>query len=289
MTATTVARKAKGPSGEHPIVDRYGALPIAASTKLLDGIMVGADLDGNIVSAELALRVLGRVNEKLLESIDNTSGSAGDLKCDVDVGIFPWENSAGDEALSAAHVGHVCYAVDNQTVSLSSSRGTRPIAGVVYKVDSYGVWVNHGAAFYNHDHSIDIAVPAAADYSAKQYHAMDIASGKATEQTTEGGPAIGFLQNKPAAADAIAIVRVFGISMAKADDTVTPGAHIAVSDGTAGTVKVAVAGTIDISGDVDGLVGSHVLGRSLKATNAVAAEVFPVLVNPEGVIPTTAA
>lgn len=74
-----------------------------------------------------------------------TGGAAdGDVTVDVEEGTFLFGNSAGVDAIGVDDVGRYCYVVDDETVALTSSGGTRPIAGVIREVDSVGVWVEIG-------------------------------------------------------------------------------------------------------------------------------------------------
>jgi hypothetical protein len=86
------------------------------------------------------LKCVGRINEQ----VDNSAGSAGDLRADVENGIFRWANSADADAIALADVGNVCFIVDDQTVAKTSGSGTRSPAGIIEDVDSDGVWVRMG-------------------------------------------------------------------------------------------------------------------------------------------------
>lgn len=133
MTAATETRLTSTREGYRLAVD------VAASTLLIKGTLVAIDSSGNAVaaSADATLKIAGKAREEY----DNSSGVAGDVVAEVEHGCFRWENSAGGDAITVAHRGKVCYAVDNQTVALTSSNGSRPIAGIVEDVDSDGVWV----------------------------------------------------------------------------------------------------------------------------------------------------
>jgi hypothetical protein len=86
------------------------------------------------------LKCVGRINEQ----VDNSAGSAGDLRADVENGIFRWANSADADAIALADVGNVCFIVDDQTVAKTSGSSTRSPAGIIEDVDSDGVWVRMG-------------------------------------------------------------------------------------------------------------------------------------------------
>lgn len=74
---------------------------------------------------------------------DNTSGSAGDVKIQVEAGVVVRKNS-GTSAVTIAEIGLPCYLEDNETVSKSDQNATLPLAGEVVAVDSDGVRVRLG-------------------------------------------------------------------------------------------------------------------------------------------------
>lgn len=74
------------------------------------------------------------------ETVDNSGGSAGDLSATVE---FPRElncewvaNGTSGDAVARAHVGSLCFWIDNQTVSNTDSSGTRTAAGIVINIDT---------------------------------------------------------------------------------------------------------------------------------------------------------
>lgn len=99
-------------------------------------------------SATAGLVALG-VAEK---TVDNSAGAASALSIVPRQGTFLFNNSTGIDAIAAQHSGQDCYIVDDNTVALSNSGGTRPRAGVIVSVDSgtpgqgqpAGVWVLMG-------------------------------------------------------------------------------------------------------------------------------------------------
>lgn len=121
----------------------------AAATKLLQGVLWARNGSGYIVNASDAtgLKIVGVGAEE----VDNSGGSAGDLACTAQRGVFKFANDSGTPVTEAS-VNSVCYVLDNVTVS--GSGGTyNIIAGLVRKVDSDGVWVDVGAR-------LDTATPA---------------------------------------------------------------------------------------------------------------------------------
>lgn len=114
---------------------------LAAAVKLLQGVLWMRNSSGYITNASDASG--GKVVGVGAEEVDNSAGSAGDLDCIAERGIFLFTN--GTVALTRANIGQVCYVEDNQTVSASGgSYGV--VAGVVEDVTTEGVWVNVGVA-----------------------------------------------------------------------------------------------------------------------------------------------
>lgn len=116
-------------------IDYY---PVAAATKIPAGVLVGLNAGGAAVSASdaVSIRVIGRAEE----TVDNTSGAAGDLSVNVKRGVFKFANSAA-HAITAAMVRKMSYVEDNQTVA-STSTYLSP-AGTIRGVDADGgVWID---------------------------------------------------------------------------------------------------------------------------------------------------
>lgn len=133
-----------------------------------------------------------------------------------------------------------------------------------------------------------VSLLAAADLSAKQYHAVKVDGNGRVALAGAGEAAIGILQNKPTAGQA-ATVMVSGISKMVAGAAINEGDLIAV--GAAGKAKVAVAATTntaDAGAAQDPLVGSHVIGVAVTPA-AGDGVVFSVLLLHLGAVPTTAA
>lgn len=74
-------------------------------------------------------------------TVDNSSGSAGDVNVPVRRGCYLLANSAAGDAIANADYGSSCYVVDDQTVAKTDGGSTRSVAGIVRGVDSAGVWV----------------------------------------------------------------------------------------------------------------------------------------------------
>lgn len=102
------------------------------------GILVIDPADGKIKKATTAtgLIAVGRCEENVLTGTSNTR------KIKARSGIFKYGNSAAADAIAADDIGKECFLVDDQTVALTNGTNTRSRAGVIYGVDSDGVWVS---------------------------------------------------------------------------------------------------------------------------------------------------
>lgn len=288
MTATTENRLTDE-KGEGTIARTFPAVPVAASTTIRHGVMVGINLSGYLVevSADPSIRVLGRSEEY----VDNSAGSAGDKTCKVKRGIFGWENSATTQALADAHVGRICYAVDNQTVALRNPTGEYPIAGRVYDVDADGqVFVEHGVLGDQHPGSDDLFLLAGADLSATgqdRFVALDSA-GAVVLAATAGMVGVGALINAPANG-AVAIVRRRGRHRMLCEEAIAEGVLVAVAV-TTGRAKTAVNTTCDASGAsaTAALTGSFIMGQMLEESTGAGDRAL-VDIHPMGCRPGTLA
>lgn len=261
------------------------AVAVAAAADIIQGTLVGLDSSGYLVKADedSSIRIIGMAEE----SKDNTDGSNGDLTCNVRMGVFKWANSAGVDALSRIHVGETCYAVDNQTVGRSSLGGTRPPAGIVVEVESDGVFVETHLGVAVAPLAQTITLLAGADLSSVGKIAVKVNSSGKAVAAGAGEHAIGVLQNAPAA-DAVAVVAVGGVALAKAGTGgVTAGQQVAPeTDGELITAVGSDTNTGDAGAAADPLVGPNVLGVALSTASAGAE--FRCLISQCGAIPTTA-
>lgn len=133
MAALTGPRNTKKRSGD------MRELPVKAATKIWQGSMVAVDANGLAVpmSTATTLRGIGRAEMPA----DNSGGANGAIKARVGAGIYPFNNSAAGDLITAANIGADCYGVDDQTVAKTDGGGTRSVAGKIYDVDAAGVWV----------------------------------------------------------------------------------------------------------------------------------------------------
>lgn len=111
--------------------------PVAASTLIERGNIVCLDVNGRAVEggtvAAGALQGIGRA----LAKTDNSSGAAGDIDCEVELGVFEWLNSSGDP-LTQADVGHAVFVESEATVARTSSGATLPNAGTMTEITKAG-------------------------------------------------------------------------------------------------------------------------------------------------------
>ena len=135
MAALTAARNTPERTG-----DVLGN-PVKASVKPIQGgiavLNAGYAAPG---TAATGLIAVGRFEE----TVDNSSGSNGDVSALVRRGTFKFGNSASADQIAQADVGADCYIVDDQTVAKTSATNTRSVAGKIIAVDSDGVWVKIG-------------------------------------------------------------------------------------------------------------------------------------------------
>lgn len=133
MAALTEDRNTKRRTGD------IRSLPAAAAVLLYAGALIARDASGNATPGAVAttLRGVGRGKER----VDNSSGAAGDLNVDIEVGVFQFTNSAAADEITAADIGNDCYIVDDQTVAKTDGTSTRSVAGKIFDVDAQGVWV----------------------------------------------------------------------------------------------------------------------------------------------------
>lgn len=117
------------------------SVPVAASTKILQGSIVARNASGYLVPASdtANLVVLGIAEDE----VDNTAGGNGDLVCPVARHrAFKLKND-GTAPMTIAHVGTAGAACvkDNDTVQTAAGATNDIPVGMVLAVDADGVWV----------------------------------------------------------------------------------------------------------------------------------------------------
>lgn len=115
-------------------------IQVLNAVKIWAGAMVSVTTAGYATNAAATstLRTIGVAQV----TRDNTSGAAGDLSVIVRAGVWQFVNNG--TSIATKDIGSYAYVVDNQTVDLSSSSNTRPVAGIIRGVDADGVWVEFG-------------------------------------------------------------------------------------------------------------------------------------------------
>lgn len=174
MTALSTERLTPQFAGSSGPLPAKLSLPVAASTKIYAGSLVVLNAGyAAPATAALGLVAVG----KALSTVDNSSGSAGDLSIEVQIGAFRFENSTSGDAIAQANVGAICYLADDQTVALTSNAGARSVAGQIVSLDSSGVWVLVGVG------NIELLNVAALKQAQYMKVAADGAAGTATTET----------------------------------------------------------------------------------------------------------
>ena len=134
MAALTQERDTKRRTGD------LLSLPMAAAKKIYAGSLVARDAAGNATPGATAttLRGAGRA----ADTYDNSTGAAGAVNAEIHKGIFAFANSTATDAITRADIGSDCYIVDDQTLAKTNGGSTRSIAGKVFDVNEFGVWVD---------------------------------------------------------------------------------------------------------------------------------------------------
>ena len=142
MAAQTAARLTKDSYTNGEI-----AFPVKAATKIYAGSMV--DVSGvNTGYATPMTKATGLKCKGIAKkTVDNTSGANGDLKVTVQLSqtpngtrLFKLTNDPGAGALSITDIGATVYALDDHTVTKTSTAATA--VGEFVRLDSDGdVWI----------------------------------------------------------------------------------------------------------------------------------------------------
>jgi hypothetical protein len=126
MANLTAKRDTKKMLSPYEMVLNYAK---ASGVTLFVGGMCGLNTSGEVIRGGGAAagfnKLLGRVKK------------VTDTRVEAETGIFKWVNN-GSNTVVVGDIGKLCYAVDDQTVSMLN---TNVVAGRVIAVDSDGVWV----------------------------------------------------------------------------------------------------------------------------------------------------
>jgi hypothetical protein len=114
--------------------DSYFEFAVRNTAQLYTGSMVACDANGRFLPAGNASATTAAYGRS-----DSTITGDGTTAVKVVPGIYCLSNSSGTGAITIADRGKLCYAVDDETVHRLS--GSRQVMGVVYDVDTDGVWV----------------------------------------------------------------------------------------------------------------------------------------------------
>ncbi|MBW4708627.1 hypothetical protein KX928_12615 [Roseobacter sp. YSTF-M11] len=116
---------------------RQGA--VAATAVLFVGALLMRNAAGFITNGQTATGLVGvGVGHA---DVSNAGGADGDVNIEYRTGCYSFANSAGADEITAADIGAVAYAVDDQTVAKTDATATRSPAGVIEGLDARGVWV----------------------------------------------------------------------------------------------------------------------------------------------------
>ncbi len=113
--------------------------PVAANAVIQQGAQVMLQA-GYVAPGATATGCLGLGMAE--ETVSNLGGAAGAVSAEVRNGVFCFDNSVSDP-VALSQVGQNCYIVDDHTVAATNGSATRSVAGLVYNVDSSGVWVKY--------------------------------------------------------------------------------------------------------------------------------------------------
>lgn len=115
---------------------------VAANAVIHAGALVCLNAAGFLVPGSTALNL--KADGMARESVDNTGGANGAVKCRVEPGVYRYANSTGADAITRADIGNDCFIVDDEQVARTNGTNTRSIAGRIRDVDAQGVWVRLG-------------------------------------------------------------------------------------------------------------------------------------------------
>jgi hypothetical protein len=115
---------------------------VATATTIYAGEMVALNAAGYAVPASdtANLRVIGRAEEDVVNA-----GADGAAKIKVKRGVFKWDNDVTNP-VTIASVGLPCYVKTSTSVAVAAGPANDIKAGLVFRVDSDGVWVDTALA-----------------------------------------------------------------------------------------------------------------------------------------------
>ncbi|MBO6937546.1 MAG: hypothetical protein JJ863_21410 [Deltaproteobacteria bacterium] len=120
--------------------NRSRSFPIAAGVKCISGGIACLNASGYVQPGTTAtgLKTVGVFSE----TVDNTDGSNGDLRAEVeDCGAYGFDSGTSGDLIDFADIGAVAYVIDDQTVGLTNGGSTRSEAGRIYDVKDGQVFI----------------------------------------------------------------------------------------------------------------------------------------------------
>lgn len=118
---------------------------LAAATIIYVGTLVARNAAGNVVPAtDAASREVVGV---ALETVDNSTGAAGDKSISLGTGVFEFVNLAGAIVLAGSHA--LCYVGDDSSVTTAAAAANDQIAGLVVSFTTTAVLVDVDPAYSN--------------------------------------------------------------------------------------------------------------------------------------------
>jgi hypothetical protein len=203
--------------------------------------------------------------------------------------VFGFANSSSTDAITSVDIGATVFAVDDETVARTSGNNLRPRAGRVVGFEGSLVLVELGV-FGEATSGIDVRIAAGEALTSDQYKAVKLSSG-AVVKCGAGERALGILQNAPGSGE-IAIVRIAGTTLAKADGTGVAVDNM-ISSAAGGVLRASTnqttgLGHVDTTGSsaTQPLRGAYVLGQATQA--GAAGALFAMVINTPGAVATTA-
>jgi hypothetical protein len=137
MTALSTERLTQQMGGPSPVPSRL-AIPVKGATKIFAGSLVAVQAGyARPATGATGLWVVGKAEA----TVDNTDGSDGDLTVVVLTGTLSFEMGSSTDAIAQADIGKLCYAIDDQTVGLTSNAGARSAAGIIVGLNGSQVFV----------------------------------------------------------------------------------------------------------------------------------------------------
>jgi len=139
---TNLARDRKTDQLDTPdtVLPRISQYLVAAATTLYAGAICCINPSGYAVQGQATnnLRVVGRVESIVKNTVAEGFGSNGDLTVLVRRGAFYYANSTGDDLITIADLQKIVYVVDDQTLGRTDGGAARPAAGVVFDIRADG-------------------------------------------------------------------------------------------------------------------------------------------------------